>query len=118
MIKKTDMKKIILLICIAISSCKTSDVPVVPQVTKEAAGLSLSYVEGWQMIYVNATKMQGNNCLVTLYADNKVLINQYTKKTTPPFFTTEINTSALPAGTYKLTLTTELETVTTTFVKE
>lgn len=98
--------------------CKAMDMPTVPQVTAEAAGLSLNFIEVWQKIYVNATKIQGASCTLTLLDSNNKLIYQNTSATHPPFFTTEINTSALASGTYTITLTTELETVTTTFVKQ
>ncbi len=110
-------KTILLLLWFAAISCKMIETSTVPQVTSEAAGVSLNYVTVWQKIYVNATKIQGANCTLTLMDSNNKLIYQNTSATHPPFFTTEINTSELASGNYTVILTTELETVTTTFVK-
>ena len=99
------------------SVCDTLTTAIAPVTAQEAAGLNLNYINAWQKLFVNATKLRGKKCTVKIYAVNGTLIYQNTTITNPPFFTTEINCSAFANGIYILNLTTELETMSAKFVK-
>lgn len=100
------------------SVCDTLTTALAPVNAQDAAGLSLTYINQWQKLYISATKLRGKKCTLKIYGINGTLIYQNTTITNPPFLTTEIDCNGFSSGMYLLNLTTEVETVSAKFVKQ
>ena len=104
------------------SPCDTLTSVAVAEAAGSKSKLSLTYVSGWQKLFVNAQGLQGKHALLEVYdmQGNKVYgSNQpFSPTAAGGYFTAGISCSAWKSSLYLVILLTEKEKLSAKFVKE
>jgi hypothetical protein len=94
------------------SPCDTLSVGLNPNPTPEASWMQAWYNHEWDMIHVNASKLQGKKGVLRLFdMEGRVVFEKQVDIISGGYFTTEINMSGLANGVYMVNLVTEKEKI-------
>jgi hypothetical protein len=96
------------------SPCDTLTTNLTPNPSPEARGAWMQawYNHEWDMIHVNASKLQGKKGVLRLFdMEGRVVFEKQTDIISGGYFTTEINMSGLASGVYMVNLVTEKEKI-------
>jgi hypothetical protein len=100
------------------SGCDTLHVGVNSIDVNNHAQLFVYYQSDWQSLFVNASGIKGKSCVLKIVDMNGRMVYSSTKTTQPPYFTQDVDCSALAKGMYVVQLLTEKEVMSKKFVKE
>jgi hypothetical protein len=96
------------------SPCDTLTTYLTPNPSPEARGAWMQawYNHEWDMIHVNASKLQGKKGVLRLFdMEGRVVFEKQAEIISGGYFTTEINMSGLANGVYMVSLVTEKEKI-------
>jgi hypothetical protein len=94
------------------SPCDTLSVGLNPNPTPEASWMQAWYNHDWDMIHVNASKLQGKKGVLRLFdMQGRMVFEKQAEVVSGGYFTTEINMSGLASGVYMVNLVTEKEKI-------
>jgi hypothetical protein len=94
------------------SPCDTLSVGLNPNSIPEASWMQAWYNHDWDMIHVNASKLQGKKGVLRLFdMEGRVVFEKHSEVISGGYFTTEINMSGLANGVYMVNLVTEKEKI-------
>jgi hypothetical protein len=96
------------------SPCDTLTTNLTPNPSPEARGAWMQawYNHEWDMIHVNASKLQGKKGVLRLYdMEGRVVFEKQAEVISGGYFTTEVNMSGLANGVYMVNLVTEKEKI-------
>jgi hypothetical protein len=94
------------------SPCDTLSVGLNPNPTPEASWMQAWYNHEWDMIHVNASKLQGKKGVLRLFdMEGRVVFEKQADIISGGYFTTEINMSGLASGVYMVSVVTEKEKI-------
>jgi hypothetical protein len=96
------------------SPCDTLTTNLTPNPSPEARGAWMQawYNHDWDMIHVNASKLQGKKGVLRLFdMEGRVVFEKQADVISGGYFTTEINMSGLANGVYMVNLVTEKEKI-------
>jgi hypothetical protein len=94
------------------SPCDTLSVGLNPNPTPESSWMQAWYNHEWDMIHVNASKLQGKKGVLRLFdMEGRVVFEKQAEVISGGYFTTEINMSGLVNGVYMVNLVTEKEKI-------
>jgi hypothetical protein len=96
------------------SPCDTLTTYLTPNPSPEARGAWMQawYNHEWDMIHVNASKLQGKKGVLRLFdMEGRVVFEKHSEVISGGYFTTEINMSGLANGVYMVNLVTEKEKI-------
>jgi Secretion system C-terminal sorting domain len=96
------------------SPCDTLTTNLTPNPSPEARGAWMQawYNHEWDMIHVNASKLQGKKGVLRLFdMEGRVVFEKQAEVISGGYFTTEINMSGLANGVYMVNLVTEKEKI-------
>jgi hypothetical protein len=94
------------------SPCDTLSVGLNPNPAPEASWMQAWYNHEWDMIHVNASKLQGKNGVLRLFdLEGRLVFEKQAEIISGGYFTTEINMSGLANGVYMVNLVTEHEKI-------
>jgi hypothetical protein len=88
-----------------------------PTAFGKQAMLNLYYQQEWQMLFVNGHHIKGSDCLLQVFDVNGKLVYDSQNKTTPPFYTLDVNCRSFSNGIYFVTFQTDKEKLQGRFVK-
>ena len=96
------------------SPCDTLTTNLTPNPSPEARGAWMQawYNHEWDMIHVNASKLQGKKGVLRLFdIEGRVVFEKQAEVISGGYFTTEVNMSGLANGVYMVNLVTEKEKI-------
>jgi hypothetical protein len=94
------------------SPCDTLSVGLNSNPIAEALWMQAWYNHEWDMIHVNASKLQGKKGVLRLFdMEGRVVFEKQAEVISGGYFTTEINMSGLANGVYMVNLVTEKEKI-------
>jgi Secretion system C-terminal sorting domain len=94
------------------SPCDTLSVGLNPNPIPEASWMQAWYNHEWDMIHVNASKLQGKKGVLRLFdMQGRMVFEKQADVISGGYFTTEINMSGLANGVYMVNLVTEKEKI-------
>jgi hypothetical protein len=99
------------------SVCDTLHVGVNSIDVNNHAQLFVYYQSNWKSLFVNASGIKGKNCLLKIVDINGRMVYSSTHTTQPPYFTQDVDCSALAKGMYVVQLITEKEVMSKKFIK-
>jgi hypothetical protein len=88
-----------------------------PAAIGKEALLNLYYQQEWQKLFVNGHQIKGTNCLLQVFDVSGKLVYSNQIRTTPPYYTHDVNCQSLSKGMYVVTLQTDKEKLQGRFVK-
>jgi Secretion system C-terminal sorting domain len=94
------------------SPCDTLSVGISPNPKPEASWMQAWYNHEWDMIHVNASKLQGKKGVLRLFdMQGRMVFEKQAEVISGGYFTTEINMSGLASGVYLVSVVTEKEKI-------
>jgi hypothetical protein len=94
------------------SPCDTLSVGLNPNPTPEASWMQAWYNHEWDMIHVNASKLQGKKGVLRLFdMEGRVVFEKQAEVISGGYYTSEINMSGQANGVYLVNLVTEKEKI-------
>lgn len=103
---------------IAGSPCDTILFAGITPIASVKGSLMVTYINAWQILFLNAKNLKGRNVEIKIYDLNGRLVYDASKNNVGGYFTQDINCNLFTSGMYVVRLLTEKESLVSKFIKE